>query len=216
MKGIGKPIIHEDTENGNPVKQQGDMKHSGKNGASDPESVMLKNGTEPIPVTEMLASHNALLEEVKSLIETRLSYDETKEKTIEKLHEELKLYRDNFIFQSQKPIFIDLIMLYDDFMQVLSVLDEKQDMTKEEIAAMRHNLHTVKEGLLEILYRREVELYHKHPDFLDYKLHKTIGTVPTSIESENNQVEKIVKPGFCWNDKTLRPEEVIIKKYRKE
>lgn len=180
------------------------MKHSGK------------KGTEQTTITEMLASHNVLLEEVKSLIETRLSYDETKEKTIEKLHEELKLYRDNFIFQSQKPIFIDLIMLYDDFMQVLSVFEEKQDMTKDDIAAMRHNLHTIKEGLLEILYSREVTLYHKHPDFLDYKLHKTIGTVPTSIESENNQVAKIVKPGFCWNGKTLRPEEVIIKKYRKE
>ncbi|MBW7943006.1 MAG: nucleotide exchange factor GrpE [Candidatus Kuenenia stuttgartiensis] len=204
MKGIEKPITPEDTENGNPMKQQGEMKHSGK------------KGTEQTTITEMLASHNVLLEEVKSLIETRLSYDETKEKTIEKLHEELKLYRDNFISQSQKPIFIDLIMLYDDFMQVLSVFEEKQDMTKDDIAAMRHNMHTIKEGLLEILYRREVTLYHKHPDFLDYKLHKTIGTVPTSIESENNQVAKIVKPGFCWNGKTLRPEEVIIKKYRKE
>ncbi|QII09866.1 putative GrpE protein HSP-70 cofactor [Candidatus Kuenenia stuttgartiensis] len=204
MKGIEKPITPEDTENGNPMKQQGEMKHSGE------------KGTEQTTITEMLASHNTLLKELKSLIETRLSYDETKEKTIEKLHEELKLYRDNFISQSQKPIFIDLIMLYDDFMQVLSVFDEKQDMTKEEIAAMRHNLHTIKEGLLEILYSREVTLYHKHPDFLDYKLHKTIGTVPTSIESENNQVAKIVKPGFCWNGKTLRPEEVIIKKYRKE
>lgn len=204
MKGIEKPITPEDTENGNPMKQQGEMKHSGE------------KGTEQTTITEMLASHNVLLEEVKSLIETRLSYDETKEKTIEKLHEELKLYRDNFIFQSQKPIFIDLIMLYDDFMQVLSVFEEKQDMTKDDIAAMRHNLHTIKEGLLEILYSREVTLYHKHPDFLDYKLHKTIGTVPTSIESENNQVAKIVKPGFCWNGKTLRPEEVIIKKYRKE
>lgn len=204
MKGIEKPITPEDTENGNPMKQQGEMKHSGE------------KGTEQTTITEMLASHNVLLEEVKSLIETRLSYDETKEKTIEKLHEELKLYRDNFISQSQKPIFIDLIMLYDDFMQVLSVFEEKQDMTKDDIAAMRHNMHTIKEGLLEILYRREVTLYHKHPDFLDYKLHKTIGTVPTSIESENNQVAKIVKPGFCWNGKTLRPEEVIIKKYRKE
>lgn len=204
MKGIEKPITPEDTENGNPMKQQGEMKHSGE------------KGTEQTTITEMLASHNTLLKELKSLIETRLSYDETKEKTIEKLHEELKLYRDNFIFQSQKPIFIDLIMLYDDFMQVLSVFEEKQDMTKDDIAAMRHNLHTIKEGLLEILYSREVTLYHKHPDFLDYKLHKTIGTVPTSIESENNQVAKIVKPGFCWNGKTLRPEEVIIKKYRKE
>lgn len=204
MKGIEKPITPEDTENGNPMKQQGEMKHSGE------------KGTEQTTITEMLASHNTLLKELKSLIETRLSYDETKEKTIEKLHEELKLYRDNFISQSQKPIFIDLIMLYDDFMQVLSVFEEKQDMTKDDIAAMRHNLHTIKEGLLEILYSREVTLYHKHPDFLDYKLHKTIGTVPTSIESENNQVAKIVKPGFCWNGKTLRPEEVIIKKYRKE
>ncbi|MBM4055753.1 MAG: nucleotide exchange factor GrpE [Planctomycetes bacterium] len=201
--------------NNPPVSQHDNVKHPGGKETSHTESTHRTNGTEQASIAEMIASHKALLEEMKSLLEARLSYDATKEKTIEKLHEELKLYRDNFIFQSQKPVFIDLIMLYDNFMQLLAVLDGKQDMTKEAFSILKQNLHTIKEELLEILYRRDVTPYREHPDFLDYKLHKTTGTVPTTTEAENNKVEKVVKPGFCWNDKVLRPEEVIIKKYRR-
>ncbi|MCF6148977.1 MAG: nucleotide exchange factor GrpE [Candidatus Kuenenia sp.] len=212
---IGEEETQGNTEDCNTVTQRENVRHPEGKEASVPEGAHRKNTTAQASIAGMLASHSVLLEEMKSLLKTRLSYDETKEKTIEKLHEEMKLYRDNFIFQSQKPVFIDLIMLYDNFMQILAVLDEKQDMTKEDFATMKQNLHTIKEELLEILYRRDVTLYREHPDILDYKLHKTIGTVPTTSESENNKVEKVVKPGFCWNDKVLRPEEVIIKKYRR-
>jgi molecular chaperone GrpE (heat shock protein) len=143
------------------------------------------------------------------------AYDTAKEKVIDKLSEELKLYRDNFILQSQKPIFIELIMLYDNLVQTLNNLEENQKTTNDAYLTVKQNLHNIKEELLEILHRRDIIPFHEHPELLDYKLHKTVSTVTTSIESENNKVDTILKTGFRWNDKVIRAEEVVIKKYRK-
>lgn len=162
---------------------------------------------------DLLTTQNNLLKDIQTKVDSRLSYDTAKEKAIDKLSEELKLYRDNFIFQSQKPLFIELIMLYDNMVQILSYLGDHQEMTQEAISTTKNNVHNIKEELLEILYRRDVIPFEEHPENLDYKIHKTVSTITTSVESENNKIEKIVKTGFRWNEKVLRPEEVIIKKY---
>lgn len=164
------------------------------------------------PLIEMVSAQVKLSEQIKALLEERLSYDATKEKTIDKINEELKTYKDNFFFQLQKPIFIELIMLYDSLERTLNSMETTEDLSKEQITEW---LQALKDELLEILYRRDIMPFDEHPDVLDYKLHKTVKTVPTSEESENNKVEKVIKAGFRWNDKVLRPEEVIIKKHIK-
>ena len=146
-----------------------------------------------------------LLQEIKAILEERLSYDATKEKAMDRLSEELKLYKDDFIFQSQKPLLIDLIMLLDGVERLLDSLESGQDRVRE-------GLGNLKVELLEILYRRDVVPFDSHPETLDYKLHKTVKTVATTVETENNRVEKVLKPGFRWKDKVLRPEEVVILK----
>lgn len=166
-------------------------------------------------LTEALSTQNATLKDIKAEMASRASYDAAKEKAIDKLSEELKLYRDNFIFQSQKPVFVELIMLYDNLAQTLNLLEGSQAPAADTCLTVKNNLSNIKEELLEILYRRDVTPFVEHPETLDYKLHKTVGTVTTGIEGENNKVEAIRKTGFRWNDKVIRPEEVVIKKYRK-
>ncbi len=162
-----------------------------------------------------LSTQNATLKDIQAELASRASYDAAKEKAIDKLSEELKLYRDNFIFQSQKPVFVELIMLYDNLTQTLNLLEGSQAPAADTCLTLKNNLHNIKEELLEILYRRDVTPFVEHPETLDYKLHKTVGTVTTGVEGENNKVDAIRKTGFRWNDKVIRPEEVVIKKYRK-
>lgn len=164
------------------------------------------------PLIEMVSVQGKLSEQIKTLLEERLSYDAAKEKAIDKLSEELRYYKDNFFFQLQKPIFIELIMLYDNLERTLNSLEAPEVLSKEQIT---EQVQALKDELLEILYRRDIAPFGEHPEVLNYKLHKTVGIVPTSEESENNKVEKIVKLGFRWNDKILRSEEVIIKKHIK-
>ncbi len=163
-----------------------------------------------------LSAQVKLSEQIKALLEERLSYDAAKERAIDKLSEELRLnwgyYKDNFFFQLQKPIFIELIMLYDSLERTMNSMGTPEVLSKEQIT---ERLQALKDELLEILYRRDIAPFDEHPEALDYKLHKTVKTVPTPEESENNKVDKIVKVGFRWNDKILRPEEVIIKKHIK-
>ena len=161
----------------------------------------------------MLKENNSFLKEIKSIIQERLEYDVAKEKVVDKLNDELTFYRDNFVFQSQKSMFIDLMLLYDNLERILTVLGTDDVFSKEKITEL---LQTFKEELLEILYRKDITPFEEHPEYLNYKLHKTIKTIPTNEESENNKVDKIIKMGFRWNDKILRPEEVIIKKYIKQ
>ena len=161
----------------------------------------------------MLKENNSFLKEIKSIIQERLEYDVAKEKVVDKLNDELTFYRDNFVFQSQKSMFIDLMLLYDNLERILTALSDDEVVSIEQITEL---LETFKEELLEILYRKDITLFEEHPEYLNYKLHKTIKTIPTNKESENNKVDKIIKMGFRWNDKILRPEEVIIKKYIKQ
>lgn len=160
----------------------------------------------------MLKNNNSLLQEIKGVIQNRLEYDAVKEKVIDKINDELKFYRDGFIFKSQKSIFIDLMLLYDSLERILISVAIEGGFSREKLV---EHLEIFKEELLELLYRRDITPFDEHPEVLNYKLHKTVKTIPTDEESENNKVDKIIKIGFRLNDKILRPEEVIIKKYVK-
>lgn len=168
---------------------------------------------ESADLMSVMKDNNNLLQEIKGLIQDRLEYDNVKEKAIDKLNDELHFYRDNFVFQSQKGLFVDLMLLYDSLERILSETGSNEGISKERLI---ESLDVFKEEFLEVLYRKDITPFDEHPEYLDFKLHKTIKTVTTDEETENNKVDKIVKRGFFWNDKVLRPEEVIIKKYIKE
>ncbi|MEK7700084.1 MAG: nucleotide exchange factor GrpE [Planctomycetota bacterium] len=203
----GRPEELVETSQANPSQPGKDA--SGASECHQASNEQLQN------LVEALSTQNAILKDIKAEMASRALYDVAKEKTIDKLSEELKLYRDNFILQSQKPVFIELIMLYDNLAQTLNFLEGSQTSAADTCLMVKNYLHNIKEELLEILYRRDITPFAEHPELLDYKLHKTVGTVTTGVEGENNKVETIRKTGFCWNDKVIRPEEVVIKKYRK-
>ena len=202
------------SSNGRPEERVENPPQPAKDSAGAPESWQAPD-EQLQGIAGALSTQNVILKDIKAELASRASYDAAKEKTIDKLSDELKLYRDNFIFQSQKPVFVELIMLYDSLEQTLNLMEGGQVHDADTCLTIRNNLSNIKEELLEILYRRDVTPFVEHPEMLDYKLHKTVGTVTTGIEGENNKVEAIRKTGFRWNDKVIRPEEVVIKKYRK-
>lgn len=204
----------ESPSNGKPEETEENQPQPAKDAAGTPESRQT-SGEQLQGLAEALSTQKAILNDIKAELASRASYDAAKEKAIDKLSEELKLYRDNFIFQSQKPVFVELVMLYDNLTQTLNLLEGSQAPAADTCLTVKNNLRNIKEELLEILYRRDVTPFVEHPETLDYKLHKTVGTVTTGVEGENNKVDAIRKTGFRWNDKVIRPEEVIIKKYRK-
>ena len=145
-----------------------------------------------------------------------------------------------------KPIIHNLIRFYDDFVLIESQLNgiietfessetqsgstsgglfnkkrpkEPSDVLtqrKEELAQFQTNLENARYELEEVLYRMDVTPYEEHPEKLDRKLHKTLGTTPTDDPDKDRDIAEIHKIGFYWREKVFRPEEVTIFRYNEK
>src|SRR5690606_22914644 len=109
-----------------------------------------------------------------------------------------------------RPLYIDLILLVDRIEQIEYDLEEN-GMSTPEIESI---LETLKHEVLEILYRRGVEQIEHTPKYFDPKYQKVVDCEPTMNPDEDNLVVGIRRDGYKFNDFVLRPEEVVIRKYK--
>ncbi len=160
--------------------------------------------------------NNKVLLEIKNLIEDRLQYDRVKENAFDKLYEDMRQYkeRDDFLFNYQKPIINDIILLYDSMIKVLESLNS-ESIENDQIK-IKENINYLVEELLEILYRRDITLIEEESTIFNPKTQKAIKVIPTNKKEQDKLVEKIVRKGFISNEKIIRSEEVTIKKFMKQ
>lgn len=149
------------------------------------------------------------LTELRSLVEERLSNDKVREKAFDQLYEELKQYKDDFLFQAEKPLLLDLLLFYDSLNWFQASL-VRQEMSPDVIA---DSFQYLLDEFVELLYRRDVVPLEESPVF-DRKIHKAVKVEPTDDESHDQHIAQVLKRGFTRADKLLRPEEVVIHRYR--
>lgn len=147
---------------------------------------------------------------IKTVMEKRLSYDQTKETAFDQLYKELDELKKNTEFERNRSIYMDLILLYDRIENIRLNLSGASDQSSDSSGAL---LSSLSDEVIEILYRRGIEAIVTDPTVFDKAIQQAIGTEPAASESENNQVARVVRKGFRYQDRILRAEEVIIKKY---
>lgn len=163
---------------------------------------LLESSAHLVTITEMLKN-------VISLIENKISYDETKEKMFQSLYQQLKEYKEGFVESIQKPIIKILLPLYDSVIRIDKALKSKDF----SIDALKNEVDILKSEFEEVLYQLDVTPFIEHPEILDRKIHKTIKVIETSDPNEDKKIVEIVRYGFFWKGNILRPEEVTIERY---
>jgi len=159
---------------------------------------------------ESSASHLTLekiangIGELKELFQKKIQRDQIHREAYEKLYEEMRQYKDNFLLSALRPILLDLILLYDNIMRTEQALPENKEKIKP-----------LKEELLEILYRQDVEpISHSYQKY-DRRIHRALKTVSVEDPARDGEIVEIVREGFWYRDQILRPQEVICCKYIK-
>ena len=144
------------------------------------------------------------------------------------LHEELKTYKDGFLLQSvYRPIIRDLVSVFDDLTeihrQITEAIGEGATAGEESQAAkkmldrmrtMEMNLGHNVEFILEVLARLDVSQLPIGSGKLDKKSQRAVAVETTDNPDDDTLVVRMVKRGFLWHDRVLRPEEVVVKRFR--
>ncbi len=154
---------------------------------------------------------DALAEEVGGLRETLEQIarrDEIQKQAFDALYEELRQYKEDFVFQAEKPLLLDLLLFYDSlnwFQQSLL----KQEMGPDVIA---DSFQYLVDEFLELLYRRDV-LPQESRSRYDRRVQKAVKVLSTDEIELDYHVVEVVKRGFSRAGRPFRPEEVVIYRY---
>lgn len=154
---------------------------------------------------------DALAEEVGSLrdtLEQVARRDEIQKQAFDALYEELRQYKEDFVFQAEKPLLLDLLLFYDSlnwFQQSLL----KQEMGPDVIA---DSFQYLVDEFLELLYRRDV-LPQESRNRYDRRVQKAVKVLSTDEAELDYHVVEVVKRGFSRAGRSFRPEEVVIYRY---
>lgn len=154
---------------------------------------------------------DALAEELGSVregLEGLARRDEIQKQAFDALYEELRQYKEDFIFQMEKPLLLDLLLFYDSlnwFQQSLLLQEMSPEVTADSFQYLL-------DEFLELLYRRDVLPSETRTRF-DKRFQKAVKVVTTDEAELDYQVQEVVKRGFGRSGRTLRPEEVVVYRY---
>jgi molecular chaperone GrpE (heat shock protein) len=150
-----------------------------------------------------IASLKAMLEDERSRSER------VREKAFDTLYEELKQYKEDALFQAEKPLLLDLLLFYDSMLWFHKSLEERGGDAEAQVEGFQYLL----DELIEVLYRRDV-----HPteaaDFFDKSKHKAVKVVDVEERDGDQRIAQVLKRGFHRGGKVLRPEEVVIQRWK--
>lgn len=168
-----------------------------------------------------------LMADLRAIVEARNTVSQN---MFSALHHELKGYKDGFLLQTvHRPIIRDLVTLFDDITelhrQLVEIAPEAANplATEDNIPAnpilervrqVAINMANNAEFILEVLARLEVTLMPPGPEKLDKVSQKVVNLEPAANQEEDGVIVRTAKRGFLWKDAILRPEEVVIKKWK--
>lgn len=147
--------------------------------------------------------------EMRQMVQERLSNDKVREKAFDQLYEELRQYKEDFLFQAEKPLLLDLLLFYDSLNWFQESLI-KQEMSPDVIA---DSFQYLIDEFLEVLYRRDV-LPLEETEVFDRKIHKAVKVTETTDSDADYRIAQVLKRGFVRAAKQLRAEEVVILRYK--
>lgn len=166
-----------------------------------------------ISSTEMKDTMLAILVMMRNLrddFDTKVKYDESKERIIESLHKELLIHREGLHFRVLRPIFLDLIVLYDDMSKLIDSISGDSSVSTTQIA---QHLLVFQDSIQEILRSNGVEAFLTEEDFFLPARQRAQKVIPTSNPAQDKRIARRARPGFEYEGKLLRHEMVEVYKY---
>ena len=154
-------------------------------------------------------------DELQRLFEARIASDEVQAKALEKLHDQVRDYRVNFVREEMKPLLRDLTFCYDyaaaevEGARAATAGDGPPPSAQDAARAFEHLLQMI----ADVLSKYDLEAFRTEGGTFDQKTQQCVRTVPTGVEADHKKIAAVGAIGFRSADLILRKEQVTVYKY---
>jgi len=149
------------------------------------------------------------LEELAEAFESKIKYDEHKNKVIDDLHQSLQDYRDGLLKKYLQRIFTDVIKIVDDVRKLTGHYRE-QPYSEENNAKLLQYLEDMAQELEDMFAWEGVEAFTNEGDTLEPTRQRVVSKIETDDPLKDKTIAQRLRPGYEWDGKVIRPEIVSI------
>lgn len=150
-------------------------------------------------------------DDLRELFESRIRSEEIQTKALERLDDQVRDYKANFIHQQMQPLLRDFIYCYDYAADEVERAErDGPPATPQETARAFDHLRQM---VADVLSKYDVEPYRVPGPEFDRRQQQCVRTVPTAIEADEKKVASVGAIGFRLADQIIRKEQVTVYKY---
>lgn len=162
-------------------------------------------------VLDIIIDADKKLNQLLKLFEEKILKDESKVKLFSNLYEDLTRYKEDFIFKNiTKQIFMNVIYLFDRVDDLLKDSEKTQFQPEDLIAYLK----SFRNEIIQTLKKQDVNIIEKKTEKFDPNFQDAKVSNPVSDPKEDQKIIEVLRKGFTYQDKILRPEEIIVGIYK--
>src|SRR6056297_2149524 len=203
----------EEISRSEPDETQGtDAADAGETAEEAPEEAAKESMAQLFPAIKGVERQ---LEELANAFESKIKYDEHKNKVIDDLHQSLQDYRDGLLKKYLQRIFTDVIKIVDDARKLAGYY-WNQPFCEENNKKLLQYLEEMAQELEDMFAWEGVETFNTEGEALDPTRQRVINKIETDDPEKNKKIAERLRPGYEWDGKIIRPEIVSIYIYNQE
>ena len=162
-------------------------------------------------------THGPSLSTVEWQLAELVRLSEARERTIDRLHEEVQRLRAGELQQTIAPLLRDLLSLHDDLAEAVQqhTTAPREPGSSADVAA--DDLAIFRDMVGDMLYRFGVEAIAAAPgDVLNLKDHRVVETSVTHDPTADRTIMAVLRTGYRNESRVVRPADVRVFRHRAE
>jgi len=174
---------------------------------TEPENAIEKqidDDNETLPIPGPLDEIKLKLDDLASGFESKIKYDEHKNKIIDDLHQALQEYREGLIKKYLHRIVIDVIKIVDDMRKFAAHYDN-QPHTEETDNFLQY-MENITSDMEDLFSWEGVVPFTCEGDVFDPTRQRIVDKVETDDPAKDKTIAQRLRPGYEWDGKVIRPE----------
>ncbi|MFP4349166.1 MAG: nucleotide exchange factor GrpE [Thermodesulfobacteriota bacterium] len=205
---------------GEPFKPSRHQPSKGSGKAASPKDIpdaeIIDSTSEEIidPLFLKLEDMQTQLQKLSADFQSKLKYDEHKNRLIDDLHQELQTHKDDIVKRFLRSMMMDLIQFIDSIRK-LTDFYATQEPDRIDSNKLLQLLNNIPSDLEDICGRQGVLPFFCDGGAFDPSRQRVLKQVETDDPSLDKRVAESLRPGYEWDDQMIRPEMVAVYTYKK-
>jgi molecular chaperone GrpE (heat shock protein) len=169
--------------------------------------------TEPAPILGPLDEIKQQLDALAKAFESKIKYDEHKNKIIDELHQTLQENRQGLLQKYVHRIFMDVLKVVDDIRKFSAHYNTNR-LSEEATDKFLNFLELTASDLEDLFLWEGISPYVCEGSYLDITRQRVTNKIPTEDPAKDKLIAERIRPGYEWNGKVIRPEIVSVFVYQ--